>query len=49
MINIVCKNHTEIPKIERGMVDLPLWQVLGGPVNVCVPSTLNSCVFSNYP
>ena len=31
MVNIVSKNHTQIRKVERGMANLPLWQLLGWP------------------
>ena len=33
MITIVSKNHTQICKIERGMANLPLWQLLGWPTS----------------
>ena len=31
MINIASKNHTQTRKIERGMANLRLWQLLGWP------------------
>ena len=33
MVNIVSKNLTQIRKIERGMANLPLWQLLGWPTS----------------